>query len=63
MRPVLAYAVSTLALALTSSAAAPVLPEHLTVVLDFTGPHSTKSIQEMKNELQTILDGTGLELD
>jgi len=38
-------------------------PERLTVVLDFTGPHSARSIQEMKNELRVILDGAGLELD
>jgi hypothetical protein len=63
MRPVFACVVPILAFAVSSSAATPVVPERLTVVLDFTGPHSNRSIQEMKSELQTILDSTGLELD
>jgi hypothetical protein len=63
MRLVLRSLLPVLALALNARAATPVTPEHLTIVLDFTGPHSTRSIQEMKNELHSILDGTGLELD
>lgn len=52
-----------LTLALSARGATPVHAEKLTVVLDFTGPHSARSIQEMKNELRAILDGAGLELN
>jgi hypothetical protein len=57
-------ALSCVPLVLTLAlAATPVRAEKLTVVLDFTGPRSVRSVQEMKNELQAILQGTGLELD
>jgi hypothetical protein len=48
--------------ALNASASSP-HAEKLTVVLSFAGPHSERSIEEMKNELHSILDGAGLELD
>lgn len=35
----------------------------LTVVLDFKGPHSEKSVAAMKHETQQIFNGTGLRLD
>jgi hypothetical protein len=47
----------------TLASGAPVPSQKLTIVLDFNGPHSARSIEEMKTELGTILDGSGLELD
>jgi hypothetical protein len=62
MRLALSCVPFVLTLALSAPAATPVLSK-LTVVLDFKGPHSARSIQEMKNELRVILDGAGLELN
>ena len=63
MRLTLSCVFTIVALAVNAAGAAPVLPEKLMVVLDFKGPHSNRSVQEMKNELETILDGAGLELN
>jgi hypothetical protein len=49
-----------LAFAVTLTAAAPVKPRNLTIVLDFKGAHSEKSIAAMKKELGNILGHTGL---
>jgi len=38
-------------------------PSDLTVVLDFKGPHSQKSVDAMKQETQDILKSAGLRLD
>lgn len=63
MRLALCCVPLVLTLAVSARAATPAHAEKLTVVLDFTGPHSARSVFEMKNELRTILDGAGLELD
>lgn len=63
MRLALCCVLLILALTPCAPAAAPVLSQKLTIVLDFNGPHSARSIEEMKTELGTILDGSGLELD
>jgi len=38
-------------------------PASLTIVLDFKGPHSQRSIEAMKHEVETILQGAALKLD
>jgi hypothetical protein len=38
-------------------------PHSLTIVLEFQGPHSERSIEEMKRESQDILKQTGLQVD
>jgi hypothetical protein len=38
-------------------------PSGLTIVMDFQGPHSERSIAEMKREFETILAGSGVALD
>jgi len=35
----------------------------LTIVMDFQGPHSERSVAEMKKELETILKGSGITFD
>ena len=38
-------------------------PKTLTIVMDFDGPHSSGSVSAMKQELEGILQGSGLTLD
>jgi hypothetical protein len=38
-------------------------PSPLTVILDFDGPHSDSSIQEMKREIASILKSSGIRFD
>ncbi len=56
-------AISTLAVALLASAAHPTRPTPLTIVLEFQGPHSDRSVKEMKRELETLLKDSGLVFD
>ena len=58
MRPVRICALLGAALSATP-AANPVL----TVVLDFRGPHSARSLPEMKREVETVMKSSGLSLD
>jgi hypothetical protein len=63
MKRALGCVLSVLALSAGANAAPPAVhPETLTIVLDFKGPHSDKSIEEMKTELRSILGSTGLDL-
>lgn len=41
----------------------PGAPRTLTIVMDFDGPHSSGSVDAMKQELEGILKGSGLTLD
>jgi hypothetical protein len=43
--------------------ASPVHSTALTIVLEFQGPHSDRSIDEMKHELETVMKGTGITFD
>lgn len=61
MRLALGPVLPSLIFAVAASAAPPA--SKLTVVLDFAGPHSLRSIEEMKNELNEILHDSGLRLD
>ena len=63
MRPVFRCAIALAALTSLAEAAAPVHPNTVAVVLDFRGPHSTRSINEMKRELDSIMKGSGLTFD
>jgi hypothetical protein len=56
-------ALSMAALALLALAASPVRSSALTIVLEFQGPHSDRSIDAMKYELETLMKGSGLTLD
>src|SRR3954452_16765233 len=56
MRPV---CICALLLAATASAASPIL----TVVLDFQGPHSARSIDAMKREIETLMQPSGMTFD
>ena len=51
------------ALAALLPAASPVRSTALTIVLEFQGPHSERSIQEMKHELESIMRGSGVSFD
>jgi len=44
-------------------AASAVHPGALTIVLEFQGPHSDRSIDEMKHELENVMKDTGLTFD
>lgn len=37
--------------------------ESLTIVLDFRGAHSARSVEAMKHEVQSVMKGTGLNFD
>ena len=56
-------ALSLAAMAYLAVAASPVHPTALTIVLEFQGPHSDRSIEEMKRELETVMKGSGLTFD
>ena len=64
MRPLLICAsmAACLVVGLTAKTARP-LPSGLTVVLDFHGAHSERSIREMERESSAILKTTGTQLD
>jgi hypothetical protein len=64
MRPVLICVLSMvcLVLALTATATSPI-PSGLTVIMNFRGAHSDRSILEMERESSSILRTTGLRLD
>jgi hypothetical protein len=47
----------------TGAAASPVHATALTIVFDFQGPHSDRSIEEMKRELEAVMKGSGLTFD
>lgn len=51
------------ALLATALFAAPAANPILTVVLDFRGPHSTRSLDEMKREVEAVMKPSGLELN
>jgi hypothetical protein len=64
MRPVLICVVLTVCLVLSMAATATNhIPSGLTVILDFRGAHSDRSIGEMERESGNILKTTGLKLD
>lgn len=67
MRPVtycaIAAALFFAATATSAEMRRPVQPAGLTIVMDFQGPHSEKSVSEMKRELGTILKDSGLAID
>ena len=54
--------ICALAFASTALAASPVRPP-LTIVLDFQGKHSDRSVAEMKHELEGLMKGSGLTFD
>jgi hypothetical protein len=56
MRPVCICAV---VLAVAASAASP----KLTIVLDFQGPHSARSIDAMKQEVEAVMQDSGMTFD
>src|SRR5450432_2494226 len=60
MRPVWFCAITVALLATTLIAAAPARPVGVTIVLDFQGPRSERSVQEMKRELEAIMKNSGL---
>ena len=62
MRPVV-RALLMASLASLAVAASPLHPIALTIVLDFQGPHSDRSVAEMKRELEGIMQGAGLILN
>ena len=62
MRPVIcALAIASLAAVLP--AASPVRPTALTIVLEFQGTHSDRSIEAMKREVERVMKGSGLTFD
>lgn len=62
MRPVIS-ALSMAAMASLALAASPVHSTALTIVLEFQGTHTDRSIEEMKRELETVMKGSGLTFD
>jgi hypothetical protein len=63
LRPLFRCAIAFAILTSLAEAAAPVHPNTVAIVLDFRGPHSMRSIQEMKRELDSIMKGSGLTFD
>jgi hypothetical protein len=63
MHPVLRSVLSIAALATCAAASGPVHPEKLMIVLDFQGPHSERSVAQMKQELEGIMKDSGLTFD
>ena len=67
MRPVVycvfAAALLTAALPAAAEMRRTLPPAGLTIVMDFQGPHSERSVAEMKRELEGILKGSGLAFD
>jgi hypothetical protein len=59
------HVIRALSMAAMASLAVAASPVHsaLTIVLEFQGPHSDRSIDEMKHELETVMKGTGLTFD
>jgi hypothetical protein len=57
MRPVLLLALSLTAAAVAAAGTPPVL----TIVLEFQGPYSPRSVDEMRREFQTVMADTGLQ--
>jgi hypothetical protein len=62
MRPVIC-ALLMLATALVVLAASPVHPAPLTIVLEFQGPHSARSVDAMEREIESLMQGSGLKFD
>ena len=64
MRPALTCVVLTVCLvfAMAATGTKPI-PSGLTVILDFRGAHSDRSVREMERESGAILSATGLKLD
>jgi hypothetical protein len=60
MRPVSFCAITVAALATLLSADTPAHAAGVTIVLDFQGPRSERSVQEMKRELEGIMKNSGL---
>jgi len=64
MRPVLICAGLTICLVFAMAATVVhSVPSRLTVILDFKGAHSDRSVREMESESANILKTTGLKLD
>lgn len=67
MHPVLhSFAAAALLFAatpLTAEPRQPTRPSGLTIVMDFQGPHSDRSVVEMKRELETIFTASGVVVD
>jgi len=63
MRPVAAF-LALVPLGVVGAPAMPkTTPDPLTIVFRFDGPYSKKSLLEMKRELGTILEGSGIQID
>jgi hypothetical protein len=60
MRPVTFCAIAVAVLATIFAAATPARAAGVTIVLDFQGPRSERSVQEMKREFEAIMKSTGL---
>jgi len=63
MRPVSRFAILVAGFATIIAADPPARAAGVTVVLDFQGPRSEKSVQEMKREFEGILKDSGLVFD
>jgi len=63
MRPALICALLMTAIAVLVQAAKPVRPAALTIVLEFQGPHSERSVDAMKRELEGIMSGAPVSLE
>jgi len=63
MHPVLRCMFSIAALATCAAASGPLHSEKLMIVLDFQGPHSDRSVAQMKKELESIMKDSGLSFD
>jgi hypothetical protein len=60
MRSVSFCAIAVAALATMLTAGTPARPVGVTIVLDFQGPRSERSVQEMKREFEGIMKNSGL---
>ena len=60
MRPASFCAITVAMLATTIAVGTPAQAAGVTIVLDFQGPRSEKSVQEMKRELEGLMKSTGL---
>jgi hypothetical protein len=63
MRYVVACTIASLLGASGALAASNASGAHLTIVFRFDGPYSEQSVREMKGELGTILNGSGIRVD
>jgi len=63
MRHLLLRGLTMAAMASLAAAANPAQPPALTLILEFQGPHSARSVVEMKREFQEIMKNSGLTFD